>query len=354
MAGGGQGFGDESFAALAKTATIWVSKTWADEGHMTEAEIDEIIAILPKGRTYFHYFPDRFAAIILGWRLQKPVSIAALRKEKMGKLLGRPLIANLLAKCGDGQLTRERLDSLLPETFESYRLTLGRWGPQSRSEWYDHWHQTSRPGGSLVLRLNFSEEHNAVYHRLIGYSDEAPLRIEHHAAEMSRLNTLAWARLDIDLQRGEALIEEIQNDWLRLALTSRRNILAAASNEELRRALGFLSNDRFVSRDDALAYLSGTLAIHQKIWSEAMLSAALWFLVEEIGIRKIFMHTFDCGIRLKNIADTPPPRSLYTRLPKTFCFEQTTNGPEMLEEAWTTSYRILKWSRALRFWRLDV
>jgi hypothetical protein len=64
-------------------------------------------------------------------------------------------------------------------------------------------------------------------------------------------------------------------------------------------------------------------------WDEAILCAAIRFIRAELGIRKIFYHTFESGKRIKSICGSPP-RSLYTTLPKKFCFRRTRQCPEFL------------------------
>ena len=46
----------------------------------------------------------------------------------------------------------------------------------------------------------------------------------------------------------------------------------------------------------------------------------------------VYYHTFKTGIRFKNIAWTAPPRSLYTDLPRKFCFRETTQAPMFLKK----------------------
>ena len=68
-------------------------------------------------------------------------------------------------------------------------------------------------------------------------------------------------------------------------------------------------------------------------WPETMLTATLWFLLKELGIRTIFYHTHDSGSELKRIRDDFPPRSIYTDLPKKFCFRITHNGPLFIRDS---------------------
>jgi hypothetical protein len=89
-------------------------------------------------------------------------------------------------------------------------------------------------------------------------------------------------------------------------------------------------------------------------WAEAMLAATIWFLREELGIKTIFYHTFDSGCRLKGIEDTLPPRSLYTVLPKKFCFEETDRLPGFLALENNKRMRRIKRENKLRFFLLEM
>ena len=90
---------------------------------------------------------------------------------------------------------------------------------------------------------------------------------------------------------------------------------------------------RFGVRADAermQRYQQTLLARHAAVWDEAMLSATLFFLREELGIRHIYYHTHASGQWLKRIRDRLPPRSLYTELPRRFCFRETDALPGFL------------------------
>lgn len=89
-------------------------------------------------------------------------------------------------------------------------------------------------------------------------------------------------------------------------------------------------------------------------WQEAMLTAALRFLVYEIGMRRIFYHTETTGAFLKNIRGTKPPRSLYTELPKRFCFDETDTVPELLTRERNWNRRKKAAQKPMRFFRMVV
>jgi hypothetical protein len=61
-----------------------------------------------------------------------------------------------------------------------------------------------------------------------------------------------------------------------------------------------------------------------------MLTATIQFIYLELGIDKIYLHTPETGAAVKKIKYRQPPRSLYSSLPKKFCFSQTELAPEFL------------------------
>ena len=83
-------------------------------------------------------------------------------------------------------------------------------------------------------------------------------------------------------------------------------------------------------RERLFRYVDEVLQPHIAVWDEAMLTATLRFLREDLGIRRIFYHTFDGGNRIKALRSGMPPRSLYTRLPRRFCFRKTAEVPSFL------------------------
>ena len=81
---------------------------------MKEAQLKEIVACLPRGRTFFHYYPGRFAAMLLADRVGVGgASIQALRKSKAGRFLEVGAVRRLLQTCGDGKLDAGRLSDCI-------------------------------------------------------------------------------------------------------------------------------------------------------------------------------------------------------------------------------------------------
>jgi len=294
---------------------------------MNLQEIDSLRALLPSGRTLFPYFKDKYALQLLGYALPRPTPVAELRQHPAAQLLQKPLVRSVLAQCG-GTLDRSRLYPLEPTAPEQhYTLSLDVWGEDGKGT-----PQTSRGGANLVLQLNFSHAHNRALQSLLKPVEGLdPFNFRGHPAlrdpRRERRYTLAWARLDIDFEQGEALIEEIQTDWLRTAARIRR--LAASWGEvPFTRRYG----SRFAGgREAFIRYHDEVLLPHAAHWDEAMLAATLFFLREELGLPAIWMHSARSGALLKNIRGSLPPQSLYTSLPQRFCFRAAPGLPGFLQ-----------------------
>lgn len=284
---------------------------------MQIAEIKEIIECLPKGKTRFYYFKDRYALLLLRLAIDAQATKKELMRSKFGKLLSKQVVKESLGFCRGARISSHTFDAYWPSRYECYFLTLGLWGSNSRYR-----DQTTRRGYNLVLQLNFTSKHDEPYRKLIDPDEEFPFEYDGHPIASGSQRTLAWSRMDIDLCRGEALIEEIQTDWVRYALAARRRALNAKDT------IQFYGTT--MHRDRVIRYVDSVLRQHEEIWDEAMLSSTIHFLREELGIRSIYYHTYESGARLKHIHYRLPPRSIYSRLPKRFCFTDTDQRPEFL------------------------
>jgi len=294
----------------------------------------EIIACLPEGRTLFYYFRGRYALMLLSYAVGDGVPVARLKQTRYAKLLAKPVVKDVLRRVGDGILTADALQALWPRESECYLLTLDTWGSKG-DRWANwHWDQTSRRGVNLVLQLNFSSEHNRLYERFIQPTEHHPFVCRSHPICEDGHQTLAWSRIDLDFGTGEALIEEIQSDWIKNALRKQQT-LATVERDGLKRHRWARWTLRDVNCDlKAIStYIERALRRHMGIWPEAMLAATIWFLREELGLRRIFYHTHESGARLKRIASDRPPKSLYTTLPRQFLFEETSEAPAFLRRS---------------------
>ena len=284
---------------------------------MKRLEAEELLACLSGGRTLFTYGKDWYAISLLRMAMRDH-SLAQLRNTRLGNLLEKPRLRGWLGSLGKKSPGVEDLSLLWPEETETYRLTAGL---------FDGWTQTSRKGRdrwNIVLHLNLNESDARTIERQFPERGADPFEYRWHPVHQGRHRTLAWARIDLDWDSGEALIEEIQNDRLRkvgekVARIRREGLTTVRLN-------GGMVDAAFV-----LDYWDRRLRLSRQWWDEAMLSAAVEFIVHELGIRRIFYHSPLSGSRLKGYGADKAPTSIYTDLPRRFCFEQTSTMPAFLK-----------------------
>jgi hypothetical protein len=304
---------------------------------MNNQEWNDVRAILAYrgfgGPTAFDYYRDRYAICLLEWALRmkaaQAMNIRALKQSRFASLVEKPVLANVIARCG----TRA-VDAAWLRTFDHadatrrYTLTLGTWGKMT-----ERGMQTSRSGVNMVLQLNFDQTHDEMYRRKV-----RPMRGSHPIADdwhpiAKNRNTLAWARIDVDLRTGEALIEEIQSDWVREAARLRDD---AAYAIETKKSGGRRYHfSPWAMRGNARQFESydrNYVEPHRGDWYDAMLLAAIWVIRELLEIRQIYFHTPESGCALKGISQhNAPPRSIYTDLPRRFCFQPAAGLPQFLQ-----------------------
>ena len=286
---------------------------------MKNQEVQEIIQCMPKGRTFFPYYKDRYAPMLLRWMFGEQFRVSEVKQSRYAGLLEKPPVKNLLATSGNGTLSAESLSLTWAEPHEQFLLTLGQWGGESV-----RWQQTSRAGFNLVLQINMHEGYRKAFDHCLPtefsylFDSIGHPVLEPGKRELFR-QTLGWVRLDIDMSTNEALIEEIQSDWIK--------------------EVYFLKNQCKSQAEFKQIYGYSCFVINRlgKIWDEALLCAALWFLREELGVTSIWYHTFDSGNQLKRIKYCKPPRSLYSKLPRKFYFTETRDQPIFLSK--DKSYR---------------
>ena len=285
--------------------------------------LKEVLACLCGERTVFYYYPDQYAIYLLRRLLKKHdgLSLRDLRQSQWARLLQRPALSNVIANCGDGKLYYQDLTDLWLLEPEPYVLTLGQWG--DGSDW--SWEQTSRPGSNIVLQLNLSAKWSRRFKQVTRELANEFLGYGHPHSD-KRPATLAWARLDFDFATDEVLIEEIQSDLVREVLDMHKRAVEAKQAGITRFYYAWLELDTAT----CLEFTEKFLRLFKKTWQEAMLTAALHFAFDELGVSSIYYHSFNTGNQLKNIDTRKPPRSLYTELPKKFCFNKTNRAPSFL------------------------
>lgn len=266
----------------------------------------EILACLQGERTVFPYYRDRYGIGLLRQlsrhrRTGHGLNVAELKQSRYASLLQKPRIRAMLAGLGHQSIDDAYLalhDHDPQQTH--FVLTLATWGSERRQE--RRYRQTSRPGLNLVLQLNFSAEHDRLY-RTLGTSHS---RFNYHAHPVSpQRNTLAWARIDLDLDSNSALIEEVQSDWIRNVARLEERVLrklAAGQPESAPANVYGLP----CSLATARAYAAHVRERYAPIWSEAMLWASLQFIRDELGLEAVYYHSEQGGQLLK--ASTAPRR----------------------------------------------
>ena len=284
---------------------------------MKHCEVEEVRACLPKGRTLFSYGKDWYAVELLKLALKGETSIADLKQSPFGRLFDKQQVRQWFGALGKNKVSRDDLDLLWPDSWESYRLRL---------DTYDGWAQTSRRGHhawNLVLQLNLNETDARLMDEQFPERSRDPFEWACHPIHEGRHRTLAWARIDLDWASGEALIEEIQTDRLREV----KSLLDYARARKLERVeqWGVKLETSFL-----VDYWERRLRHSRAVWAEAMVCAAIKFIVDELGLRRIFFHTPESGRTYKDYGYSEPPRSVYTDLPRRFCFQQVDEVPEFL------------------------
>ncbi|NNE88525.1 MAG: hypothetical protein HKN27_10655 [Silicimonas sp.] len=322
---------------------------------MTPENIAFIRQCLPATFT-MPYFADRESAWLLHRALPAPLAVRDVRKSIFGKLLDRPSIKPVIAQSG-GVLARENfevmatadllatgcykasaagLDEAVLRPWFDFSLSFTSWGTSG----YWQWNQTSRKGGNLVVQLGFPSQHARLMGRYLGRNIRKEVEYPDHPIREVGCPTLAWARLDVDLDAGVVLIEEVQSDWLRNVSGRIRHMRRRAPRS---RALKHMERYDFQLRE-----------AYARMWPRAMLFAALHVAVDHLGCRTVWMHTPESGVALKRISGRLPPRSLYTDLPKAFCFELVHDAPSFLVRPCRRTLSLLENKAQPFFWKLAI
>ncbi|UCF66334.1 MAG: hypothetical protein JSV80_11100 [Acidobacteriota bacterium] len=318
---------------------------------MDRRDAEAILARIAPRRALFHYFKDRYALVLLALAAHDGRSLSELRSGSLGRLFRKRIVADLERRKNGRPLELGDLWSVWPAERECYVLTLGIWGHRSG---HCAWYQTSRRGYNLVLQLNYPSKHDRAYSRLIRPGRTDPWVNRQHPIREKGRRTMSWSRIDLDLAHGEALIEEVQNDWIREAVSDVEAICSPTDAKARRRRLENLLWDTSCTVESLKEYVESVLAPHRRIWAEATLTAAVWFLREDVGIRSIWYHTHTTGCLVKKIRYRRPPISLYEQLPRRFGFERVRGCPRFLEEQRGRSMRGLRRHNTAEFWRLRL
>ncbi len=224
----------------------------------------DIIACLPSGHTPFFYGKDDYALYLLSEQIRARKSkarVSDLKKSAVASLLHKPVVKEILAKN----------DTLTPSLLEAHlhgkhplnlSLTLDTWGCDCDS--YDCTSQTSRSGYNLVLQLNWdapaAKKIVKKFNQLLNHNNFDSVG---HPARQD-IPTIAWVRIDCDFESDEALIEEIQSDWIRDLRESLSDLHDHKQEKRKKRTSKKLQ--RLTKREN---YWRNTEKLLSKIWNEA-------------------------------------------------------------------------------------
>ncbi len=295
---------------------------------MKQEELGEVLACLGNERTLFYYFKDRYCLDLIDWHMVKmkrqSLPISQLNNSSVKKFIQKPVVKEIIKHCGNGFLTKEIIEAFWPHDFLTFTLTLDCWGEGDKG--YD---QTSRNQRNLVLQVNFDNKHTSEYQRLLRPDDHyGPFEYWCHPVRQDAKKTMSWIRMDFDFSTNEALIEEIQNDWLRQANGELIRVKKRLSRKSTLKP-GDIVHGIHCDYKDFEYYVEKVLKPYRKLWAEASMLAAIQFIRDTLGISTIYYHSFSTGNKLKKIYGLPP-KSMYTQLPKQFGFELTEEAPEFL------------------------
>ncbi len=322
---------------------------------MTPDQIAEIRAVLP-ATTGFDYTPDLESPWLLAAQMPPQARIADLRSGPLAPLLSRPLLRSVVANCGDGVLRRadvaataDPFGSLPPtaagaagqaaawaQPWRCHILSFTDWGVD-RAQWGA---QLSRRGGNLVLQISLPTDHAALFAQYLPQTERKRFESSGHPVRTTGLPTMAWVRLDVCMETGEALIEEVQSDWFRYV---RWRLHAAAKRAPRSRSLRNLQLYDAQMRDR-----------YARDWERVALLSALVLLRREFAVRRVFLHQPQTGYVLKRIWGAAPPVSLYTKLPRSFGFALTSEAPAFLERPRHRDLRKLRRTGVPLFWLLEL
>lgn len=285
---------------------------------MKKPLLDEVRQYFDNERRTYTYFKDKHCVDTLKRFIGDSKSVQSIRHSHCARFLQKPWIKAQLARVGQSVLTPAILDSWWRDDVYYFNQTFGEWGGEDAA-----WQQTTRHGYNLVLQLNLTQSHNRDYERwVIPNNPGLYSRCYHPVNQQGSRHTLAWIRIDLSDDLSDALIEEIQTDWLRDADASLQFLKCSSKAENV--AL----NDSDMVRYER--YFAKHLKPLTGIWAEASINAALNFLFEEIGVKRVYYHEFKTGLALKHIDYGLPPRSLYSSLPKQLGFTLTEELPAFL------------------------
>ena len=137
---------------------------------MKPYEVEFIIQTIGSDKKEFCYFRDKYVLELLKYHVNTNKGIEDLRKSNFAKFLEKVPVKQVLSNCGNGILSKDDLDEYIPDGVFEFNYTISKWGEYINHR-KDPYFQTTRPGLSVVLQLNFDQWHNFQYHKWIKSHD---------------------------------------------------------------------------------------------------------------------------------------------------------------------------------------
>ncbi|MEM7569497.1 MAG: hypothetical protein AAF337_06860 [Pseudomonadota bacterium] len=307
---------------------------------MTPEDLAKAKRLLPPLPYDFDYAKDDFALHILARQVGNGRTARQIKASP---------VAGLLAKAqhavrGNGVLDQtDCAQALARSESQIFPMTTRAWGNNPGPKYDRFYYQTARQGFNLVLQLGLPEPFWRDFRALCKPNMRDPYNSDWHPARKSGPPTLAWARIDLDWTTKEALIEELQSDWVTLGEDDRRD--------------EWVSQYAFDGQEErVLTYLRHVLPSVETLWSEALLWLSIHILTRHLRLQRIFLYDHDTGNKTKAYpGGSVGPRSLYEKLPKRFGFLKEAGTPAFLKDTYATPEFEKRFEGSEpHFWRLPT
>jgi len=199
--------------------------------NMKTATIDWVHECIDTQQKYFKYEKGLYVQNLLRIALKNGnLTKNELLGSSFGFLINKPEVKTMTKNTGSTLFDLNNLD-FNTQNEKYFGVSLGRWGEDLKHRNNSHY-QTSCPGENLVLQLNFDLEHDLLYHDAFNVKEDGDNFTYSCHPIAKKANTMAWSRIDVDFETGEAFIEEIQNDWIREVFDTHKRFKARKKKKE--------------------------------------------------------------------------------------------------------------------------
>jgi len=241
-----------------------------------------------------------------------PISVKDLKQRNPSLAAGLSDLINFVkGKDLTLELVEEFRASLQPEEF-----------PVEYSTWSGMQRSVRKKSPQLVLKILASPQILSKLNEKKGLIDlfNAINQLSQKSGHPSSPNQLGWARIEISPDKEYMLVDEIQMDHMNAAFKIKNE------SQYLKPVRDRIKENNNLTDEELDALLTEFLNILKDFPNIA--SNAVERLAKANGIKKIFWHTYESGMRLKG---NRPPKSLYTSTPKENLYLPSAEKPFGLE-----------------------